>query len=43
MAIMVAIYVSTVMTVAIGIFMTMRSSFDDYGILMEDVFRSTNA
>lgn len=43
MAIMVGIYVSTVMTVAIGIFMTMRSSFDDYGILKEDIFRPTKA
>ncbi|UGV39799.1 ABC transporter permease [Methanococcoides orientis] len=43
MAIMIGIYVSTVMTVAIGIFMTMRSSFDDYGILKEDVFKSTRA
>ncbi|WP_135605170.1 ABC transporter permease [Methanococcoides sp. NM1] len=43
MAIMVGIYVSTVMTVAIGIFMTIRSSFDDYGILKQDVFKSTNA
>jgi putative ABC transport system permease protein len=42
MAIMVGIYVSTVMTVAIGIFMTIRSSFDDYGILKKDVFKSTN-
>ncbi|WP_440953656.1 ABC transporter permease [Methanococcoides sp. FTZ1] len=43
MAIMVGIYVSTVMTVAIGIFMTMLFSFDDYGILKEDVFKSTGA
>ncbi|WP_445474564.1 ABC transporter permease [Methanococcoides methylutens] len=43
MAIMVGIYVSTVMTVAIGIFLTIRSGFDDYGILKEDIFRSTNA
>ncbi|NPE31061.1 ABC transporter permease [Methanococcoides sp. SA1] len=41
MAIMIGIYVSTVMTVTIGIFMTTRSSFDDYGILKEDIFKST--
>lgn len=38
-AIMIGIYVSTVMTVAIGIFITIHSSFDDYGILKKDVFR----
>ncbi|MDK2892339.1 ABC transporter permease [Methanohalophilus sp.] len=43
MAIMIGIYVSTVMTVTIGIFMTIRSSFDDYGILKEDVFKSATA
>lgn len=43
MAVMVGIYVTTVMTVAIGIFMTIRSSFDEYGILKQDVFKSTNA
>ena len=39
MAIMIGIYVSTAMTVAIGIFMSIRSSFDDYGILRKDIFK----
>lgn len=38
MAIMIGIYVSTAMTVAIGIFMSIHSSFDDYGILKKDIF-----
>lgn len=39
MAIMIGIFVSTAMTVAIGIFMIIRSSFDDYGILRQDIFK----
>jgi putative ABC transport system permease protein len=39
MAIMIGIYVSTVITVATGLFMSIRSSFDDYGILKKDIFR----
>lgn len=39
MAIMVGIYVSTVLTITIGIFMTIRSSFDAHGILRKDIFK----
>ena len=40
MAIMVAIYVSTVLTVSTGIYLAVISSFDEYGLLRNDIFRS---
>lgn len=38
-AIMLAIFVSTTITVSLTIFFTFRQSFDDFGVLKRDVFR----
>lgn len=39
-AIMIAILMSVSLSVTLTIFFTMRSSFNEYGILKEDVFKS---
>ncbi len=40
MAIMVGIFVSSVITVTIGLLVSVRNGFDEYGILRKDIFTS---
>lgn len=39
-AIMLAVFVATTLSVALTIFITFRQSFDDFGILKRDIFRA---
>ncbi len=38
MAIMIGIFVSTVITITIGLFVSVKNSFDEYGILKKEIF-----